>query len=106
MQQHLNSAGIILPLVTASLLADDRFYRDHLGVALRRHQAGQAKLVPLMLSPCDVMSTPLFELNTLYPKPKGRAVSQKPDRRETLTTFAQELRGIVERMLNQPILQS
>lgn len=102
MQQHLGSAGIILPLVTANLLADDRFYHDHLSIALRRHDTGEAKLVPLLYSPCDVIGTPLFELNTFYPKPKGRAVSQKPDRKETLTTFAQELRGIVERILNQP----
>ncbi len=99
-QQRLNHAQVIVPLVSASFLADERLYDRYLNRALERHDSGEAKVVPLLLSPCDVMSTPLFELNTLYPKPKGRAVSQKPDRAETLTNFAQELRGIVERLLN------
>lgn len=98
-RQRVAEARVILPLVSANLLADERLYR-YLEDALRRHEAGEAKVVPLLLSPCDVMSTPLFALNTFYPKPKGRALSQKPDRAETLTNFAAELRGIVERMLN------
>lgn len=98
-RQRVADARVIVPLVSASLLADDRLY-DYLGTALRRHEAGEVKVVPLLLSPCDVMSTSLFALNTFYPKPKGRALSQKPDRAETLTNFAGELRGIVERMLN------
>jgi hypothetical protein len=100
MQQHLEQARIILPIVTANFLADDRLYSRYLDKALQRHRAGTAKVIPLLFSPCDVINTPLFELNTLYPKPKGRAVSQKPDRAATLTAFAQELRSIVERQLN------
>jgi len=101
LRQHLDGARVILPLLTANFLADDRLYLRYLDAALQRHHAGAAKVIPLLLSPCDVMSTPLFELNTLYPKPKGRALSQKPDRAETLTAFAQDLRGIVERLLNR-----
>lgn len=100
MRQHLDQARVILPLVTANFLADDRLYLNYLETALQRHRDGQAKVMPLLLTPCDIMNTPLFELNTLYPKPKGRAVSQKPDRAETLTAFAQELRSTVERLLN------
>jgi hypothetical protein len=101
-RQRVAEARIIVPLLSASLLADERLY-GYLGDALRRHEAGEAKVVPFLLSPCDVMDTPLFKLNTFYPKPKGRALSQKPDRAETLTNFAGELRGIVERMLNLKI---
>lgn len=100
MQQHLEQARVILPIVTANFLADERLYSRYLDKALQRHRAGTAKVIPLLFSPCDVINTPLFELNTLYPKPKGRAVSQKPDRAATLTAFAQELRSTVERLLN------
>jgi len=98
-RQRVAEARVIVPLVSANLLADERLY-GYLADALRRHAAGEAKVVPFLLSPCDVTDTPLFALNTFYPKPKGRALSQKPDRAETLTNFAGELRGIVERMLN------
>lgn len=99
MQEHLHNARIILPLITANFLADEHLYGNYLTTALRRDADGIAKLIPLLLTPCDVVNTPLFKLNTLYPKPKGRAVSQKPDRAEALTSFAQELRSTVERML-------
>lgn len=96
-RRHLAAARVVVPLVSASLLADQRLY-DLLGDAMRRHDNGEAKVVPLLLSLCDVIDTPLYALNTFYPKPKGRALNQKPDRAESLTNFAAELRGIVERL--------
>jgi len=98
-RQRVAEARVIVPLISASLLADERLH-GYLEEALQRHHAGEAKVVPLLLSPCGVMDTPLFALNTFYPKPKGRALSQKPDRAETLAYFAGELRGILERLLN------
>ena len=98
-RQHIAGDRVIVPLVSANLLAEERLY-GYLEDALRRHEAGEAKVVPFLISPCDVVNTPLYPLNTFYPKPKGRALSQKPDQAETLANFAGELRGIVERMLN------
>lgn len=99
-RQHLNTARVIVPLVTANFLADDRLFTELLPDALQRHRNGTAKVSPILMSPCDIENTPLFELNTLYPKPKGRAVSQKPDRAETLTAIAKDLRGMIERMIS------
>ena len=76
-QMRLASSQIIIPLLSASFLADDRLYLKYLDTALQRHALGTTKVMPLLLSPCDVINTPLFELNTLYPKPKGRALNQK-----------------------------
>lgn len=103
MQRHLDQASVILVLLTANLLADERRY-PYIEQALDRHRAGEAKLVVLTYTPCAVQDTPLFSLNTLYPKPKGRAVSQKPDPAAALTSFAQELRGIIENISANPTI--
>lgn len=99
-RQQLASARLIIPLVTADMLASDKL-NEYLEIAVARHHKGEAKVCPILMKPCDIENTPLYELNTLFPKPKGKALSQKPDREQTLTNFAKDLRGIVELMLKK-----
>lgn len=100
MIQNLNSSRIIVPLLTANFFADQRIYEEFLPIAMNRYKSGEVKLAPIVMTPCDVESSPLFDLPTVYPKPKGRAVSQKPDRQEALTGIARELKGMIERISN------
>ena len=97
-REHLQSAQLIVPLLTANFLANDRLFTEILPEVLARHHAGSAKLAPILMTPCDVESTPLFELTTLQPKPRGKALSQKPDRAEALTNIVKDLRSMIERM--------
>ncbi|MBL7828424.1 MAG: SIR2 family protein [Saprospiraceae bacterium] len=97
---NLKTSRIIVPLLTANFFDDQRIFQEYLPLALERFRSGEAKLTPIVMTSCDIESSPLFELSTVYPKPKGRAVSQKPDRQETLASIAKELKGMVERMLN------
>lgn len=94
----LARAGVIVVLVTAKLLADPVRYR-YVEQAVRLHNLGQTTLVPLTCTPCNVIHTPLFDLPTLNPKPRGRAVSQKADPVAALAEFARVLRSILERKL-------
>lgn len=96
--EHLRSAQLIVPLVTANFIADERLFTDILPEALARHQAGSAKVAPILMTPCDVENTPLFALLTLQPKPRGKALSQKPDRAQALTAIASDLRSMLENM--------
>ena len=97
---ELATARIIIPLVTAELLASDQLY-EYIEIAVARHHREEAKVCPILMLPCDIEHTVLSDLNTLYPKPRGTALSEKPDRSLTLTKFVKELRDIVERMLKK-----
>ncbi|MBL7827000.1 MAG: SIR2 family protein [Saprospiraceae bacterium] len=100
---HLQSAQLIVPLVTANFLADDRMFTEILPGALERHRAESAVVAPVLMTPCLVEDTPLFNLLTLQPKPRGKALSQKPDREQALTAIVSELRLMLEKLNHKPV---
>src|SRR3954454_10551691 len=51
--RHIESSEIILLLVSASFLASDYCYDIELSRALARHEAREARVVPIILKPCD-----------------------------------------------------
>lgn len=102
LREHLQSARLIVPLVTAKFIDNDHLFTEILSGALERHHAGSVKLAPIMMEPCDIGNTPFFELPTLHPKPRGKALSQKPDRAEAITRIVDDLRTMIERMDQNP----
>ncbi|HYG09392.1 MAG TPA: toll/interleukin-1 receptor domain-containing protein, partial [Pyrinomonadaceae bacterium] len=62
---HLNSAHIILLLVSADFLASDYCYDIEVERAMERHEAGEARVIPIILRPCDWQSAPFGRLQAL-----------------------------------------
>ena len=63
--EHLNSAEIILLLVSSDFLASDYCYGIEMTRAIERHEAGEATVIPVILRPCDWMGTPFSKLQAL-----------------------------------------
>src|SRR5919205_442800 len=63
--EHLKTADIILLLVSANFLASDYCYDIELGLAMERHEAGEARVVPIILRPCDWSGAPFGKLQAL-----------------------------------------
>src|SRR5215469_11139240 len=63
--EQLNSADIIVLLVSADFLASKYCYAVEMARALERHQRGEARVVPVILRPCDWQSSPLNVLQVL-----------------------------------------
>ncbi len=51
--KHLNTASIILLLVSADFLNSDYCYGVKMQHALARHAAGEARVIPILLRPID-----------------------------------------------------
>src|SRR6266566_7385223 len=51
--QALHSAQIILLLISADFLASDACYQIEMQQALERHRAGVARVIPIIVRPCD-----------------------------------------------------
>jgi hypothetical protein len=66
--EHLESAHIILLLVSADFLASDYCYEIEMKRALERQNEGQARVIPVILRNCDWSSAPFSRLQAL---PKG-----------------------------------
>lgn len=63
--QNLNTADIILLLISANFLASDYCYETELTRALDRHTKGEARIIPIILKPCDWESAPFGKLQAL-----------------------------------------
>ena len=59
---HLESADIILLLVSADFLASDYCYDVEMERAMERHKQGSARVIPVILRPCDWQKAPFGNL--------------------------------------------
>src|SRR5918997_4147517 len=88
---HLNTAQIILLLISADFLASDYCYGVELQRAMERHAAKDARVIPIILRPVDWHGAPFGKLQAL-PK-DANPVTSWPNREEA---FADVVRGIRE----------
>lgn len=63
--EHLNSADIILLLVSSDFLASDYCYDAEIMRAMERHESGDARVIPIILRPCDWTIAPFGKLQPL-----------------------------------------
>lgn len=62
---ELNSADVILLLVSADFIASDYCWDVEVKRALERYRAGEARVIPIILRPCDWHSAPFGKLQSL-----------------------------------------
>ena len=89
--EHLESAQIILLLVSPYFIASDYCYDIEMTRALERHQAGEARVIPVILHPCDWHSLPFGKL-TAVPK-DGKAVSKYPNQHDAFLEITLAIRA-------------
>ncbi|HYU76793.1 MAG TPA: TIR domain-containing protein [Ktedonobacteraceae bacterium] len=93
--EHLETASIILLLVSPDFLDSDYCYDIEMKRALERHQRGKARVIPIILRPCDWRTSPFAYLQCL-PR-DGEAVTTWQNLDEAFTTIADGLRRVIER---------
>jgi hypothetical protein len=79
--EALESAGIILLLVSSDFLSSDYCYSVEMKRALERHERGEATVIPIILRPCDWHSAPFGKLLALPTDGKTRHKMDKRGRR-------------------------
>jgi len=67
---HLNEADMILLLISSSFIASNYCWNKEVQIALERHKAGTAKVIPIILKPTLWQDTPLGRLQVLPTKAK------------------------------------
>lgn len=94
--QHLESAKIILLLVSADFLSSNYCYDIEMKRALERHERGETRVIPLILRPVDWQGAPFGKLQAL-PK-DGIAVTSWPNRDEAFLDIVQGIRKAAQAM--------
>jgi DNA polymerase III delta prime subunit len=93
--EHLESASIILLLISPDFLDSDYIYEIEMQRALERHKRGEARVIPIILRPADWQTSPLASLQSL--PPDGKAVTTWPNPDEAFLAIAKGLRRVIER---------
>ncbi|HYU75958.1 MAG TPA: toll/interleukin-1 receptor domain-containing protein [Ktedonobacteraceae bacterium] len=95
---HLNTAQIILLLISADFIASDYCYEKEMTRALERHKSGEARVIPIILRPCDWHNSPFGKLQAL--PTGGQAVTDRSwySRDEAFSDVAKGIRETIEKL--------
>ena len=93
---EIETANIILLLVSANFLASDYCYEKEMERALQKDKDGSAKVIPVILHPCDWDSAPFGNLRAT-PK-DGKPVSMFANRDEALAEIAKDIRSSIDEL--------
>ena len=88
---ELESADIILLLVSPDFLASQYCYGVEMLRAMERHDAGEARVIPVILRPCDWSPAPFSKL--LATPTDGKAITKWPDRDDAFLDVVKSIRA-------------
>ncbi len=97
--EHINSAQIILLLVSSDFLASDYCYDVEMRRALERHEAGAARVIPVILRPVDWKDCPFGKLQAL--PTNADPVSTWRIRDKAFLDIAKGVRSVCEELARQ-----
>jgi tetratricopeptide (TPR) repeat protein len=94
--QHLNSAQIILLLVSPDSMDSDYCYGIEIKRAVERHERGEARVIPIILRAVYWREAPFGKLQAL-PK-DAKPITSWPDRDEAFFNVVEGIRKAVEEL--------
>jgi YD repeat-containing protein len=94
--EYLGKADIILLLVSADFLASDYCYDIEMRRALERHQRGEARIIPIILRPCEWQRAPFGRLVAIPTDGKPITRFSNPD--DAFLEVTQAIRKAAEKL--------
>jgi len=98
---NLESAEVIVFLVSADFLASAYCFGREVKRAVEKHESGEARVIPIILHPADWRATPFGQLQAL---PRGgKAVTTWFPQAEAWTDVAMGIQTVVQGLIPSPI---
>jgi internalin A len=98
---NFRRADLILLLISADFINSDYCYEIELTTSLLRHEQGEARVVPVILRPCQWQDAPFGTLQAL--PEGGTAVTRWEDRDEAWSNVAAGIKQIAEDIRRPPV---
>ncbi|TLY34026.1 MAG: toll/interleukin-1 receptor domain-containing protein [Nitrospirae bacterium] len=92
--QHLEEANIILLLISPYFIASDYCYEIEMKRAMQRHEKGDARVIPVILEPCDWQKLPFGKL-TATPT-DGKPISKFPNKHDGFLDVTRAIQNAAE----------
>jgi hypothetical protein len=92
---HLESANIILLLISSDFMASDYCYDIELNRALERHESNEVRVIPVILRAVDWHRSPFGKLIAL--PTDGKAITSWPNEDEAFTDVVRGLRRVIDK---------
>jgi predicted helicase len=93
---HLRDARIILLLISAAFMASDYSHGSELQEVMRKHEAGEARVIPIILRECDWQTAPFGTLQAL-PK-NAKPVTNWSNRDAAFADIAKGIRTAIDEL--------
>jgi hypothetical protein len=93
LQERFETDAVILLLVSADYINSEYCWQKEMVIAMRRHDAGQARVIPIIVRPCDWKIDPISKL--LAAPKDGKPVSSWPDRDSAWLDVVQSIRSAI-----------
>ena len=97
---HLDTADIILLLITRNFMASYYCHEVEMKRAIERHKAREARVIPIRLRHVDWENAPFSKLQAL--PSNGKTVSDWPDKDKAYTDICQGIKKVVNEFLGNP----
>ena len=101
---NLETADIILLLVSPYFIASDYCYNVEMQRAMDRHSKGEARVIPVILHPCDWQQT-LFGKLRATPT-DGKPVSKFPNQHDAFLSITNDIRRVAEEITGGTKIES
>lgn len=99
--QHINSADIILLLVSADMLATRYSYGREMACAFERHAAGEVRLIPIILRAVNWQNQPFAKVQVL--PSTAKPITSWSNQDEAITNVANGIRQVLRMRESGPV---
>lgn len=99
---HLNKSQVILLLISPDFIASDYCYDIEMKRAMARHEVGEARVIPIILRPCDWHKAPFSKLKAL--PTDGKPVNTWTNRDRAFLDIATGIRKVIEELATQSVI--
>lgn len=97
--EHLTTDQIMLLLISADFMASDFCYSVEMTQAIARHDANQARVLPIILRPTDWQGAPFAKLKLL--PTDGKAITKWPTHDEAFEDIVRGIRAAIADLTKQ-----
>lgn len=91
--KRLDESDIFLALVSPDFIASNYCYEKEMQFAMEKHSKGETRIIPVILEPCEWLSSPLKKFKAI-PK-DGKPVSEWTNKNTAYLDIISELRRVI-----------